>query len=398
MPEEKITMLNTLKKHIPKIIWTAFTVLFVLFLIIFNRTLDYQKPGDALEGIEYSTGRVVKIDNDTLAPDPAFPYISIGRQNLTLVIEGGKYDGQTATSVNFIERGMNSPAKIGTRMVLSSYDGFFTAMVIDYNREPVIYALLAVFLGLIVWFGRVKGLKSIYALGFTLGSILFLFIPMTVRGVDAIVAASVVVALSTAVSLFSLNGWSKKSILSSISCILCTFSVGLIAFIAGAVAHISTINTPESEMLLFIAQDTKLQIHHLLFAGILFAALGAVMDTSMSITSAIVELKDVNPGMKSKELFRSGMNIGRDVMGTMTNTLILAFTGSSINLFVMFYMYQYQYTYLMNMQTLVVEFIQGLSGSIAVILSIPVSALLAARFIGGQKIKARSKGKKALPL
>ena len=382
------------KKHLSKIVWTAFTILFAMFLLVFNQTLDYQKPGDTLEGIEYATGRVVGIDNDTLAPDPVFPYIGIGRQNLTLVIVGGTYDGQTATAVNFIERGMNAPAKIGTRMVLSSYDGFFTSMVIDYNREPTVYALLAVFLGLIIWFGRVKGLKSIFALGFTLVSILFLFIPMTVRGVDAIVAASVVVVLSTAVSLFSLNGWSKKSVLSSVSCALCTFSAGLIALIAGGVAHISTLNTTESEMLLFIAQDTKLQIHHLLFAGILFAALGAVMDTSMSITSAIAELKEVNPGMSPKELFRSGMNIGRDVMGTMTNTLILAFTGSSINLFVMFYMYQYQYTYLMNMQTLVVEFIQGLSGSIAVILSIPVSALLAARFIGGKPHDTARKGAK----
>jgi uncharacterized membrane protein len=203
--------------------------------------------------------------------------------------------------------------------------------------------------------------------------------------VDAIISAAIVVALSTAVSLFSLNGWSRKSVISGVSCALCTFAAGIVAFIAGDAAHINTLNTAESELLLFVTQDTNFQIHHLLFAGILFAALGAVMDTSMSITSAIAELIEVNPGMSSKELFKSGMNIGRDVMGTMTNTLILAFTGSGINLFVIFYMYQYQYTYLFNMQTLVVEFIQGLSGSIAVILSIPVSALLASRFIQIQK-------------
>ena len=376
------TALNKKNKHISKIIWMAFTVLFALFLILFNKTLDYQKPGDMLEGIEYCTGRVVKIENDTLAPDPAFPYINIGRQNLTLIIQDGKYNGQTVTAVNFIERGMNSPAKIGTRMVLSSYDGFFTTMIVDYNREPVIYILLAVFLGLLVWFGRKKGAKSMYALAFTLCSIIFLFIPMTIRGVDAIIAAVIVAVMSTVVSLFSLNGWSKKSFVSSISCALCTFASGIIALIAGAAAHINTLNTAESELLLFISQDTKLQIHHLFFAGIIFATLGAVTDTSMSITSAIVELKEVNPGMSSKELYRSGMNIGRDVMGTMTDTLILAFTGSSINLFVMFYMYQYRYTYLINMQSLVVELIQGLSGSIAVVLSVPVSALLAVRFIG----------------
>ena len=378
-------MLPKLKPHSAKIAGAILIVLYVLFLIFFNRTLEYPKPGDALEGIEYATGRVVAIENDTLAPDPAFPYIEIGRQNLTLELEGGKYGGRTVTALNFIERGMNTPAKIGTRMVLSSYDGFFTTLVVDYNREPVIYTLLAVFLGLVIWFGRMKGAKSIFSLGFTLTSIIFLFIPMTVRGVNAIVAASIVVVLSTAVSLLCLNGWSRKSIISGISCALCTFAAGMTAFIAGTAAHINTLNTAESELLLFVSQGTKLQIHHLLFAGILFAALGAVMDTSVSITSAVAELKEVNPKMSPKELFRSGMNIGHDVMGTMTDTLILAFTGSSINLFVMFYMYQYQYTYLINMQALVVEFIQGLSGSIAVILSIPVSALLASRFITAEK-------------
>ena len=374
-------MLNKLKPHGSKIIGSTLIVLYILFLVFFNLTLEYPKPGDALEGIEYATGRVVKIENDTLTPDPSFPYIEIGRQNLALELEGRKYGGRTVTALNFIERGMNIPAKIGTRMVISSYDGFFTTLVVDYNREPVVYTLLAVFLGLVIWFGRLKGAKSIFSLGFTLISIIFLFIPMTMRGVNAIVAASIVVVLSTAVSLLCLNGWSRKSIISGISCALCTFAAGLTAFIAGTAAHINTLNTAESELLLFVSQGTKLQIHHLLFAGILFAALGAVMDTSVSITSTVAELKEVNPQMSPKELFRSGMNIGRDVMGTMTDTLILAFTGSSINLFVMFYMYQYQYAYLINMQALVVEFIQGLSGSIAVILSIPVSALLASRFI-----------------
>jgi uncharacterized membrane protein len=293
--------------------------------------------------------------------------------------------------MNFISRGINIPASIGTKMVLYSYDEFYTSVIVNYNREPVIYVLAALFLGLVVWFGGKKGLKSIFGLGFTIVCIIFLFVPMTIRGVDAIIAASIVVVLSTAVSLFSLNGWSRKSMISSISCAVCTFSAGLIAFIAGAAAHVNTLNTEESEALLFISKDTNLQVHHLLFAGILFAALGAVMDTSMSITSAIAELKEVNPEMTPKDLFKSGMNIGKDVMGTMTNTLILAFSGSSINLFVMYYMYQYQYMYLMSMQSIVVELMQGLAGSIAVILSIPVSALLASRFIDGKIIRKQQK-------
>jgi uncharacterized membrane protein len=141
--------------------------------------------------------------------------------------------------------------------------------------------------------------------------------------------------------------------------------------------------------LLFIAQSTALSLHDILFAGIIIASSGAIMDTTMSITSPLFEIKALKPEMTMGSLLKSGMNIGRDVMGTMTNTLILAFAGSGINTILVVFMYQMPYYRTMNLDMLAVEMLRGLSGSIAVVLSIPVTTLLAARFL--------SKKKKAVP-
>ena len=142
--------------------------------------------------------------------------------------------------------------------------------------------------------------------------------------------------------------------------------------------------TPEAENLIFIAQNTALKLSNILFAGIIIASSGAVMDTTISIASSLSEMKSLNPAISATQLWKSGMNIGRDVMGTMTNTLILAFIGSGINSILIVFMYQMPYLRMINLDLLVVEILRGLSGSIAVVLSIPVTALLAARAMTGK--------------
>ena len=145
------------------------------------------------------------------------------------------------------------------------------------------------------------------------------------------------------------------------------------------------LNTPEVEDLLFITENSGFRIDDLLTAGILIASMGAVMDTCMSIVSALFEMKEQNPKMSSKALLRSGFNIGRDMMGTMTNTLILAFAGSSINLMVIYYMYCMPAISLLNSDFLVVEIVKGLISSMAVVISIPVAALMTAAIISKVK-------------
>ncbi|MDR1570920.1 MAG: YibE/F family protein [Clostridiales Family XIII bacterium] len=364
-----------------KIFWGAFIAPFVLFLIILNSSLDYPKPADIQTGNRYEKAVVTRVLSDTLAPDPSFPEIRIGVQELEFRLLTGERKGRLFLANNFVGRLDNKPAKVGTKMIVSSYDGFASGMVVDYSREGALYALALSFVAALVLFGRMKGLKAFLSLAFTLACVIFLFVPMLLKGAEPIVAAAVVVSLSTAVTMLALNGLGRKSAAAACGCVAGTFLAGGAALLAGRIAHISTYTTAEAENLIFIAQNTQLHLHDVLFAGIVIASSGAVMDVSMSIASSMSEMRALDPAMPSAALMRSGLNIGRDITGTMANTLILAFTGSGINTVLMVFMYQMPYLRIINMNSLAVEILQGLSGSIGLVLSVPATAAIAARLM-----------------
>lgn len=364
----------------------AFVILFLFFIYILNITLEYEKPGDAEIGVTYEKARVINIISEEFGNDPTYDFIEIGKQVLELEILTGDNKGKIIEFINFVGRVDNRPAKVGTKVVVSSYDEFTTGMIVNYSRENYIYLLVIIFIAVVLYFGRMKGLKSIFSLVFTIVSIIFLFIPLLIKGVHPINASVITVILSTVVTMLSINGLSKKTMATTISCILCTVIAGIIAYIFGNVTYISTLNTAEAEELLFVTAGTGMNIRSLLFAGILIASMGAIMDTTMSIASSIFEMHEVSPHLTPKQLYNSGINVGRDVMGTMTNTLILAFTGSSINIIIIYFMYNMKYLKLINIDLIVIEIIKGLSGGIAIILSMPITAIIAVSLIANKNI------------
>ena len=124
-----------------------------------------------------------------------------------------------------------------------------------------------------------------------------------------------------------------------------------------------------------------------MYAGILISALGAVMDVAMSIASTINEIHFRNPLLSAKGIIFSGIRVGKDMMGTMSNTLILAFTGTSINTLVFLYVYNYSTTQIINMYSIGIELIQGIASTMGVILTIPLVSLLSAWHLKRKEIK-----------
>ena len=366
-----------------------FHILFILLytglLWAYNGSLEFARPGDYPEGIEYAKATVSEVVESDVGQDPDYSYIRIGKQTLKLEINSGPHKGTTVQVLNFVTRTTPLEGTVGTRYILGSYDGFITANIMSYERSGLLVLLLVAFLGMVILYGRKKGLAAVAALVVTLLNVVFLFIPMLINGVPAIPAAILVVLLSTLYTMVVLNGLCKKSLIATACCTLCTAFAGVLAWLVGRFGWISTLNTPEVENLLFITENTKFRIDNLLTAGILISSMGAVMDTCMSIVSSLYELRDQNPAITPKQLRKSGMNIGKDIMGTMTNTLILAFVGSSLNLIVIYYMYCMPAISLLNTDFIVVEAVKGLIGSMAVVMSIPCAAALTAAVLGSAK-------------
>lgn len=267
--------------------------------------------------------------------------IYIGDQTVQLKLLTGNHAGETvqATSSSAYLYGVHCTVGMKVIAIVSESGGELVTSVYGYNRAPALYAIVGLFLLSILIIGGKRGLYAVVGLLFTFVSIIWFFLPALYRGWSPILAAIVVVILTTLVTMYLVGGFTAKATVAVIGTVLGVLAAGVLAWIFGKVTHVTGYNVSDIENLIYVQEETGIQVGELLFAGILIAALGAVMDVSMSISSTLQELYDQNPTMTARQLFRSGMTVGRDMMGTMSNTLILAFVGGSINTIVMFYAY-----------------------------------------------------------
>lgn len=154
------------------------------------------------------------------------------------------------------------------------------------------------------------------------------------------------------------------------------------AYITGSATQLTGFSDEEMQALLFIPQQISYDYRGILFSGMIIGALGAVMDVGMSIASAIEEIKLANPGLGTLALIRAGMNVGRDIMGTMANTLILAYTGGAIPLMLVFMAYQTPLIRIINLDLIATEVVRALTGSIGLIVAVPITSLAAGILFG----------------
>ena len=315
---------------------------------------------------------------------------SSGKQRVKLKILSGEHRGKNVYASSFNGYLYGADCKENMRVIVSlSVSGDdYVASVYGYDRSPIIYGFIGLFLLILCIIGSKKGFKSAIGLVFTFICIIFMFIPMIYRGYSPFLSAVIVVILVTIVSMYLIDGITIKSVSAMLGTVIGVIIAGIFAAGFGHLAKISGYNVSEIEELIFVANNTNLKIGGLLFAGILIASLGAVMDVSMSVDSTINEIYDKNPDLSGKELFKSGIDVGKDMMGTMSNTLILAFTGGSINTLILNYSYNMQYNQIINMYSIGIEIMQGISGSIGVILTVPLVSFITSFLLTNSKLKS----------
>ena len=265
----------------------------------------------------------------------------------------------------------------------------FNVLIHNHERTPLLLGAVVVFFLALSLIGGKQGVKAILGLVFTLVSIVFLLIPLLIRGYDAIAVTIVILSVITVVGLLLLGGFTKKTVVAIIGCISGVIFAAILATLVGALASISGFNMDEAEALLPIAMDTNLRIRGLFISGILIASLGAVMDTAMTIASATEEVVMASSKVTSKQLFKSSMNVGRDAMGTMSNTLILAFIGTGLNMMIMIFAYGVTFNQLMNTDLIAIEIIRSLSGSLGIVLTVPIVAYVASRMMMTKPVRKR---------
>ncbi len=325
---------------------------------------------------EFVLGEVISIDESTLDDDPYVPGRKLGKQELSVKLLSGNERGKEFDIFNTLSKGHNILAENGKSYIFQVREEAGDKKVIwlySYNRIPLLASLLLLFIILVLLIAGKQGFRSLVGLSFTGVMLLFVLVPLILKGVDPIFLSIVILSAVTCVSFFLISGFTDRSIISILGTIGGIVAAGTICYFASKLAHLSGINMEKGEQILYIAEDFGIRINGFLFIAILISSSGAVMDVAMSITSSLMEILKHHPTISSKELFNSGMSIGRDLIGTMINTLILAFTGSSFTLILMITGLSMTFNQFINIPLISIEIIQGIAGSIGIILTVPLT-------------------------
>lgn len=342
-------------------------------------------PSDATEYAEYETGVIRRILSDSTQADPTADGGYRGEQLMLVEVTSGRYAGETLQAYNYVGPLYGGPLGEGdgVTLIVSTYDdGSHTASVYEYNRAAPLLVVVAVFLAVTVAVGGKTGLKSLVGLIVTLACLFFVLIPLLMKGAPTLPAVFLVCAYVAVVSLTILGGVRRKTVCAMLGAVAGTALALLFGLAAQAIVRIDGLRITDVEPLLQLRQQgVPIALRGLLVGGVVISALGAVMDVTMGIASSLSEVHDANPGLTRRELFRSGMNIGRDMVGTMTNTLILAFLGSGFTLILYLYSLGLAPHQLLSSAYLSIEVVSGISSSIGVILSIPLTALVSAALL-----------------
>ena len=329
--------------------------------------------------------RVIDIVYDDLAESrPDVPIESDFRyQHLKIEILTGKHKGEVYTVRNTIELAIPYRLifRLHDKMVLQVDEDEETGKITNLKiyeraRDTKVYVLIVIFAAALIIVGKKNGFKALITLGITVGLIFGIFLPCIIQGFNPILLALAVCSAATVITLFIISGNNKKTYTAIMGTIGGVIIAGLFAYSAGKILMLTGLGNEDAQLLAFIPQHRKIDYQGLLFAGIMIGALGAVMDVAMSISSAMWEIISVSPGISKKQLIQSGMNIGRDIIGSMSNTLILAYVSTSIPVLLLFILFSNGFTEIINLELLASEVLRAVAGSIGLICTIPITVRL----------------------
>ncbi|MCL2573039.1 MAG: YibE/F family protein [Defluviitaleaceae bacterium] len=264
----------------------------------------------------------------------------------------------------------------GDKVLLIYHEHIGTFFFMDYVRINYIWILGGIFFVLIVIFGRKKGFNSIIALGFVCMAIFVVFIPAILSGMNIYIMAAIICAYSIVATLLIVIGPNKKATSAMLGCLGGVVFAGILMMSMDSIMHLTGLVDSEARSLLNIPLENSINIRAIIFAGVIIGSTGAIMDVAMSISSSLWELRQADIASDFRSLFRSGIEIGKDILGTMLNTLILAYIGSSLSVILLLTANATSFVDLFNREMIIVEFLRALVGSFGMFLTIPLTAAI----------------------
>ena len=372
---------------------TMITITFAMFIglsiKIYADDLSSDKDirnhyAEAMEDTDYIIfkANVLEIEyDDTAEKRDVSLEADIRYQHLKIEILDGSHKGETMTIRHTIERIMPGYYifKVGDKLLVRATEDngkIETVKIQEKVRDTQVYLIVGLFVALLLIIGGIKGLKTLVSLVIAVTMIFFGYIPLIIKGVNPILASLGISIPVVIITLIIISGKNIKTLVAIIGTSLGVIISGILAFIFGNLAHLTGLADDSSISLAYIPQFRNLDYKGILFGTILIGAIGAIMDVAISIASALYEINDLDKNISKKNMIISGMNIGKDMMGSMSNTLILAYVGTTLHLIILFIVYRIRFTEIINLDSIATEIIRAMAGSIGLIITIPVTVVI----------------------
>lgn len=361
---------------------------FFCFIIpVFAQDDSADAASDA--NVSYVSGKVLQIISEKSNKDleDSFHTEQITQTAKVLVL-GGKYKGKIVNVENQLTSSPLYDIKIkpGNRVILSVEEHPKGAefYISDLERTPVLLIIGGIFLLLLLLIGGWQGLRSIVSILITAILVFFALVPAILNNFPIIPTTVAIAFISTFITMFIVAGINLKSLSASLGTVLSVLIAGVMSSLVIKFAPLNGFSSQEAAML--FANRPDIDYTGILTASVIIASLGAVMDIGMSIASSICEFKKVNNDLTIRELITSGLNVGKDIMGTMINTLILVYIGSALSLVLL--ASNAPLIKLLNLNSIAAEISSAVTGSVGIVLCVPITALISGYLIGKSKNKA----------
>ena len=372
MKNTKFTGLLTRKKAVRYLIYILFVCVFAVFVIKLNQVEKTELV--VRTGQTFEKAKVVKILQDNLEENGT----RVGEQKVRVRMLTGVRKGEELDITSSSGYLFGATCKPGMKViVMQSVAGDSTvASVYTQDREGVIYIFALIYLLVLCLIGGKQGIKGCLGLVFTFFCVIFVYLPLVYLKYSPFWTAVFVCFITTLVTMYLIGGPTQKTCAATLGTLVGVILAGVSAWCFSKASGISGYNVSDIETLMTLWNTNRIQVGGLLFSGLLISCLGAVMDVAMSISSAIDEIYRQNLSLSRKELFKAGLRVGRDMMGTDSNTLILAFAGSSVSTLLLDYSYDLPYQQIINSNNIGIAIMQGLAGSFGIVLSVPFTVLI----------------------
>lgn len=347
------------------------------YLLLILSMLFLPVMADEAKILPSQTGIVEKVQYVDLNDDT----VSQTKQTIQVRLLTGEFKGETVELDNMLTGNPYYDIKLkkNTKVILHAEDNGegVEFSIEDIKRSGNLGWLSLLFCGLLIYVGRKKGFYSLISIGLTVLLITHALSPLILIGINPVLATILICIASTAATMYLVGGFNAKSTSAVIGAMLSLLFAGLMSYITMFTAHLTGF-TEENSMFLYTAHP-ELDFIGITISTMILATLGAVMDVAMSIASTINEIYITDNTKTVKDLFISGMNVGRDIIGTMANTLILVYLGGSLPLLLLAGNIDLQK--FINLNQVVTETASALIGSIAIVICVPFTAVAASQMI-----------------